>query len=85
MFPTFFLVEAHRLAVERELDADRAELAREAALFRLAHQSTEPNMLRRAGARVALAASRASLRLAQALDECVAEGGGAPSGASPLG
>lgn len=85
MFPTFFLVEARRLAVERELDADRAELAREAALFRLAHESGEPNVLRRSGARLALAASRASLRLAETLDECVAEGGGARSGASPVG
>ena len=85
MLPTFYLVEARRLAVERELDADRAELAREAALFRLTHEGGEANVLRRTGARAALAASRASLRLAQALDECVAEGGGARSGASPLG
>jgi len=85
MWPNYYLVEAHRLATERQLDADLAELAREAALYRLAHPNTRPNAIRRAGARVALAASRASLRLAQAFDECAADGSGARSGATPLG
>ena len=86
MFPTFFLVEARRLATEHELDADQAELAREAALYRRAHATNEPNALRRIAARLALAMSRAALRLARVLDECAAaDGGGARSEASPVG
>jgi len=86
MFPTFYLVEAHRLAAERQLDADQAELARQAELYRRATAVDTPNVLRRIAARFALATSRAALRLARTLDECAAaDGAGARSGASPLG
>jgi len=85
MWPNYYLLEAHRLANERTADAELAVLIQEATEYRLAHPNTEPNGLRRVGARLALAASRATLRLARTLDECVAEGAGAPNGAAPLG
>lgn len=85
MWPTYSLLEARRLANDRTIDIELAELAREALAYRQAHPNTEPNALRRTGARVALAASRASLWVARALDECAAEGAGIHSGATPLG
>jgi hypothetical protein len=85
MWPSYYLLEARRLANERTVDAELAVLIKEAAEYRRAHPNTEPNILRRAGARLALAVSRATLRLARTLDECVAEGAGAPLGAAPLG
>jgi len=85
MWPNYYLLEARRLANERTVEGEHAALIREAAEYRRAHPNTEPNMLRRAAARLALAASRVTLRLARTLDECVAESNGAPNGAAPLG
>jgi hypothetical protein len=85
MWPNYYLLEARRLANERTIDAELAVLIHEAAEYRRAHPSTEPNVPRRVGARLALAASRATLRLARTLDECVAEANGASNGAAPLG
>ena len=86
MWPNHYLIEALRLANERILDADRAALAREAKLYREAHRSDEHSAPRRAAARLALAAGRASVRLARVLDECaVGDGPSVRSGASPLG
>jgi hypothetical protein len=85
MWPNYYLLEARRLANERTANTELEQLIHEARLYRLAHPNTEPNAARRAGARLALAASRASLRLARTLDECIADGAGAPTGATPLG
>ncbi len=85
MWPNYYLIEALRLAAERTDDVEHEALLRAAVEYRRAHPSTEPNPLRRAGARIALAASRASLRLARTLDECAAEGAAASQGAAPLG
>lgn len=85
MLPYHFYLEARRLASERTIDAELAVLVREAELYRLAHPNTEPNALRRVAARLALATSRASLRLARTLDECVADGAGASTSATQVG
>lgn len=85
MWPNYYLFEARRVANQRTANTELEQLIEEARLYRLAHPNTEPNGLRRAGARLALAASRASLRLARTLDECVADGAGTPSGATPVG
>jgi len=85
MWPNYYLLEARRLANERSHDGELATLIQEAAEYRRAHPNTEPNVLRRAAARLALAASRATLRLARTLDECIAESGAAPNNAAPLG
>jgi hypothetical protein len=84
MWPNYYLLEARRLANERTNNAKLAVLIQEAAEYRRDHPNTEPNVLRRTGARLALTASRATLRLARTLDECVAEGTGAPTGVAPL-
>jgi len=85
MWPTYHLVEARRLAAERVHESDQARLAREANRYRSNHPTREPNALRRAAARTALAASSLSLRLARVLDECVADGGATSNGATRLG
>jgi hypothetical protein len=86
MWPNYYYLEARRLAAERTVDAELAELVREAALYRQAHPSTDRHPLRRAAARLAMTAGRASVRLARVLDECaVGEGAGSPSGATRLG
>jgi hypothetical protein len=85
MLPAYHLLEARRVAAERARESDQARLAHAANRYRRTHQDSEPNALRRGAARVALAASQASLRLARTLDECVAESAGTSNGVSPLG
>ncbi len=86
MWPNQYFIEARRLAAEHILDADRVVLAREARLYRQAHAGEEHNAVRRAAARLALAAGRASVRLARALDECAAsEAPGVQSPTTQLG
>lgn len=92
MWPNYYYLEARRLAAERTVDAELAEVAREAALYREAqraasgNRSGEPRRLRRAAARLALAVGQTALRIARSLDERVAsDGASAHSGASPLG
>jgi hypothetical protein len=81
MLPSYYMIEAMRIAAERQAEADR--LARRPR--RPLDAEGAPNRLRRAGARVALGVGRQSLRLARALDECAADGSATRSGASPLG
>jgi hypothetical protein len=92
MWPNYYYLEARRLAAERTVDAELAELARLAALYRDARRAgvEDPSLgsgaLRRAGARLALTVGRAALRLAGLLDERVAgDAAGMHSGATPLG
>jgi len=85
MLPAYHLLEARRVAAERARESDQVRLARLANRRRLNLQGGGPNALRRGAARVAVAASRVSLRLARTLDECVADGDGASNGVSPLG
>ncbi|HEY7826811.1 MAG TPA: hypothetical protein VIB99_01180 [Candidatus Limnocylindrales bacterium] len=82
MLPGYYVIEALRIANERQAEADRASQAR---LARQGRDKDAPNLLRRAGARAALAIGRQSLRIAQVLDECVADGAAATTGPSPLG
>jgi hypothetical protein len=85
MWPNYHLLEARRLAAERVRESEQARLAREASRYRLDHQDGEPSALRRSAARVALAASRVSLRIARTLDECVGDAARTSNGATPLG
>ena len=86
MWPNYYELEARRLAVQRTRRVELAELAREAALYRETQQTSGRHVLRRGAARLALAAGRASVRLARALDECaVGDGAGIHSGATRLG
>jgi hypothetical protein len=85
MWPAYHLVEARRLAADRVRESEQARLAREANRYRLSHQDAEPNALRRSAARIALAASHVSLRVARTLDKCVADGVPTSNGATPLG
>jgi len=85
MWPVYNLLEARRIAAERVRESDQARLARDANLYRLNHRDGEANALRRGAARIALAASQVSLRVARLLDECVADGAGTSNGVSPLG
>ena len=70
MWPNFYYLEARRLAGERTIDAELAELAREAALYREAQRSGQPGAPRRLAAQVALITGRTALRIARSLDEC---------------
>ncbi|MFI5199000.1 MAG: hypothetical protein ACHQXL_01340 [Candidatus Limnocylindrales bacterium] len=81
MLPGYYVIEALRIANERQAEADRASQAH------LARQGRDqaPNLLRRTGARAALAVGRQSIRIARVLDECVADGAAATAGPSPLG
>jgi len=81
MWPNYYVIEALRTASSRQAEAERAARA----LREPGDPAGTPNRVRRAGAHVALVVGRQSLRLARALDECVADGSGTPSGASPLG
>ena len=85
MWPTYQLLEARRLAAERVRESEQIRLAREANRYRHDHQAGEPSALRRSAARLALAASQVSLRLARTLDECVADGAATSNGATPVG
>ena len=86
MWPSYYLLEARRLAAERTLDAELAEMAREAARYREGHRTTERRTVRRVAARLALAVSHGSVRLARSLDECVvSEGQGGPFETTQLG
>ena len=86
MWPNYYLLEARRLAAERTLDAELAEMAREAALYREAHRTTERRTVRRVAAQLALAVSHGSVRLARALDDCVvSEGQGGSFESTQLG
>ena len=86
MWPNYYYLEARRLAAERTVDAELAEMARLAALYRQAHSSAARHPFRRAAARLAMTAGRASVRLAGVLDECaVGDGAGSPSGATRVG
>jgi hypothetical protein len=85
MWPNYYYLEARRIAAQRTVEIELAEMAREAALYRETHRTAERHALRRAGARLALAAGRASVRLAQALDECAAGDAAVRSDATPLG
>jgi hypothetical protein len=82
MWPNYYVIEARRLASERQAEAQRAH---QAVLARQDADPGSPNVLRRSGARIALAVGRQSLRIARVLDECVADGTGATSSATPLG
>ncbi len=80
MWPNYYYLEARRLAAERSREAEAAALARAATLYRSSHEpAASSGRLRRSAARVAVAVGRQSLRLARALDGCVADAGGAPS------
>ncbi len=81
MLPSYYMIEAMRIAAERQAEADRPRPEAASA----ARCGGHANRLRRAGARVALGVGRQSLRLARALDECAADGPATRSGASPLG
>ena len=86
MWPNYFYIEARRLAAERTIEAELAEMIREAALYREAHRVVQPGALRRFAAQLALLTGRAALRLARALDECAgSDTGSSPSNATPLG
>jgi hypothetical protein len=92
MWTNYYYLEARRLAAERTVNTELAEMAREAALYREARRAgsesgfREPHPLRRAAARLALAVGRTALRIARSLDErVVGDGAGVHSGASPLG
>ncbi len=85
MWPSYHLIEARRLAADRVREAEQARLARQANRYRLDQQAGEPNALRRSAARLALAASQVSLRLARTLDECVADRAATSNGTTPLG
>jgi len=86
MWPNYYYIEARRLAAERTIDAEMAELAREAALYREAHRTTQPGAPRRFAAQVALFTGRTALRIARSLDECAgADVSGNPSSATPVG
>jgi hypothetical protein len=82
MWPNYYVIEALRIATERQAEADRASRA---VLARQGSEQGAPNLLRRTGARAALAVGRGSIRIARILDECVADGAAATTGASPLG
>ena len=81
MWPSYYVIEALRTASDRQAEAERAVRA----LREPGDPAGTPNRLRRGGAQLAMLVGRQSLRLARALDECVADGSGTPSGASPLG
>ena len=68
MWPTYYLYESIRLASDHE--AARREHGR---VLDEVPSEPRPNLLRRGVARLALAVSRQSLRLAETLDECAAD------------
>jgi hypothetical protein len=72
MWPTYYLYESIRLASDREA----AERRRGQVLDELPAEP-RPSRVRRGVARLALAVSRQSLRLAETLDECAADSSGA--------
>ena len=82
MWPNYYVIEARRLASERQAEARRTH---QAVLARQNEEPGSPNVLRRTGARIALAVGHQSLRIARLLDECVADGTAATSGAGQLG
>jgi hypothetical protein len=65
MWPTYYLYESMRLASQR--DSAKREHGR---IPDQLPAEARPNALRRSVARLALAVSRQSLRLARTLDEC---------------
>ena len=86
MWPNFYYLEARRLAGERTIDVELAELAREAALYRETNRTGEVRTVRRVAARLVLAVGNGSVRLARALDDCVvSEAQGGPVESAQLG